>query len=76
MDQTIINFIFGACGALLGAVLKATWDAVQDLRKQVGAIEVLVAGEYVKRSEFKELSQAIFAKLDLIVEKLDKKADK
>ena len=39
-------------------------------------IEVLVVGDYVKRTEMDSLGAAIFAKLDRIENKLDKKADK
>jgi 2-phospho-L-lactate guanylyltransferase (CobY/MobA/RfbA family) len=81
--QTVINIVIGAFGTLLGAMLKAVWDAVKDLQtadktivKDVAELQVLVAGTYIKRDEFEKLSHAIFAKLDKIMEKLDGKVDR
>lgn len=83
MDQTLINWLLGGFGALIGFLLNAVWQAVKDLQKsdkdiaeKVSSIEVLVAGQYVHRSEFERLSDALFAKLDKIDNKLDGKADK
>ena len=39
-------------------------------------IEVLVVGAYVKRDELQNMAKAIFAKLDKIDLKLDRKEDK
>jgi len=83
MDQTTINWVFAGFGTLIGAVLKVFWDELVKLRTadsslvdKVARIEVLVAGDYVKRDEFAKISDAIFAKLDRIEDKLDGKVDK
>ena len=83
MDQTLINWIMAGFGGLIGFLLKATWDAVKDLQvadkeltEKVSSMEVLVAGDYIKKSEFHDTQRALFAKLDRIEEKIDKKADK
>ncbi len=83
MDQTIINWLLAGFGALIGFLLNAVWQAVKDLQtadkvlaEKVGNIEVLVAGAYVKKDEFTQSINALFAKLDKIEDKLDKKADK
>ena len=83
MDQTIINWLLAGFGALIGFLLNAVWQAVKDLQAadkvladKVGSIEVLVAGDYVKKDEFTDTVKALFAKLDKIEDKLDKKADK
>ena len=83
IDQTTINWIIAAAGALLGAMLNAIWISVKDLQMadtkladRVGEIKVLVAGSYVKRDEHHDLSKAIFAKLDRIETKMDGKADR
>ena len=44
--------------------------------EKVNQIEVLVAGQYVKRDDFDKLANAIFAKLDKISDKIDSKADR
>jgi len=83
MDQTFINWLLGGFGALIGFLLNAVWQAVKDLQKadkelseKVSSIEVLVAGAYVKKDEFLGSVNALFAKLDRIEDKIDKKADK
>jgi len=83
LDQTIINWLLAGFSALIGFLLNAVWQAVKDLQaadkvlaEKVGNIEVLVAGAYVKKDEFTQSINALFAKLDKIEDKLDKKADK
>lgn len=82
-SQSIINWAFSALGALISLILKVIWDAVKDLQSsdkeladKVQHIEVLVAGQYVKRDDMDKLGSALFAKLDKIEAKLDGKADK
>lgn len=48
----------------------------KELSDKVNSIEVLVAGQYVRKSELQLLSDALFAKLDRIEIKLDRKVDK
>jgi selenophosphate synthetase-related protein len=83
MDQTIVNWILAGFGGLLGFMLNVVWQSAKDLQKadkelatKVAEIEVLVAGGYVKKDEFSDLSKALFAKLDKIEDKIDRKADK
>lgn len=47
-----------------------------ELTDKVQQIEVLVAGQYVKRDDMEKMANALFAKLDKIDSKLDNKADK
>ena len=83
MSQDVYNILLGVASALGGWWLKVIWEALKDLQiadtqlaNKVGQIEVLVAGEYVKREEMERLATAIFAKLDRIESKLDSKVDK
>lgn len=83
MDQVIINWLLAGFGALIGFLLNAVWQAVKDLQTadkelagKVAEIEVLVAGAYVRKDEFTRSVNALFAKLDRIEDKLDKKVDK
>ena len=46
------------------------------LAEKVNGIEILVAGNYVKKDDFDRFTDAIFSKLDKISDKLDNKADK
>ena len=83
MDQTIFNIAISVSGFLGGWWLKVMWDAVKDLQladkilvDKVNTIEILIAGNYISKSEFDKMAAAIFAKLDKISDKLDKKVDK
>ena len=83
MTQELINWVLGAFGMLLGFIVKSIWDAVKDLQAsdkdladKVSRIEVLVAGEYVKKEEFNSIMLRIFEKLDHIESKIDSKQDK
>jgi len=83
VDQTLFNVIIAVAGILGGWVLNTVWGAVKDLQKndkdladKVAAIEVLVAGKYITRDEFGHTMEKVNNKLDLIVDKLNGKADK
>lgn len=83
MDQMLFNISVSVVGFLGGWWLKVLWDAVKDLQaadkqlaEKVGEIEVLVAGSYITRHDFDKIASAIFAKLDKIEDKLDRKVDK
>lgn len=81
--QTAFNVGVALIGGLGGWVLNNIKSSIDSLHKsdamltdKVQAIEVLVAGQYVRRDDMDKISDAIFAKLDRIEAKLDKKADK
>jgi hypothetical protein len=83
MDQSFLNWVFGIVNIALGAFMKVMWDSYRDLKKtdkeladKVSNIEVLVAGQYVKRDDFNSVTTQIFAKLDKILDKLEQKVDK
>mgnify|MGYP006921415804 CR=1 FL=1 len=85
--QTIFNILILAVGGLGGWWMKMMWDSLKELERadrslidRVAAIDVLVAGSYVKRDYFESkldgVTTALFAKLDRIELKLDGKVDK
>lgn len=83
LDQTFINIVLGVICSLGGWFMNAMWQSLRDLKdtdkelsEKVQAIEILVAGQYIKRDEFERFSHALFAKLDKIENKMDNKADK
>lgn len=82
-EQQFFNVTVAIIGALGGWWMRVMWQSVKELQAQdskladkVGNIEVLVAGQYVKRDDMNRDIMAIFAKLDRIEDKIDKKADK
>ena len=81
--QTVINTLLGLVAFFGGVWVRGLSDSLKELKKtdgdltmKVQSIEVLVAGEYVKREELKAFELALFKKLDRIEEKLDNKKDK
>lgn len=83
MEQTFMNILLSAVSGLLGFIVRSLWGAVRELQaqdselvKRLGEIEVVVAGEYVRKIDFDRRIDAIFHKLDRIEEKIDRKADK
>ena len=81
--QVLFNMATGAVALLAGWFIRVIWDSLNDLKKQdrdladkVARIEVLVAGEYVKKEDFERTIERLFDKLDHIEMKIDRKADK
>ena len=81
--QTLFNIVVSLCATLGGWMLKSVQTSIDnlhradtDLATKVQSIEVLVAGNYVKRDDLDRSITAIFVKLDRIETKLDGKVDK
>ena len=83
MDQSVLNWFFGILNLIIGFFIKGMWDSYKDLKltdsqlaEKVNSIEILVAGQYVKREEFVHVTNQIFSKLDKILDKVEQKANK
>lgn len=82
-QQDLINALIATAGALGGWFMRVMWTSIQDLQhnerqvaEKVSQIEILVAGNYIRREDFNRLSDNIVKKLDQIERKLDGKVDK
>ena len=82
-SQDLINLALGAISFLGGWIVKNLQESMKSLREsdeklanKVQQIEVLVAGQYIKREDFDKTVSALFAKLDKIEAKLDAKVDR
>lgn len=83
VDQNLFNILVTAAGLLVGWFLKVVDDNLKEAREQnkamakkLSEMEVLVAGEYVRKDDLDRHIDAIFKKLDRIEAKIDLKADK
>lgn len=83
INQDIFNIAIALLGALGGWGLKVIWSALTELQDfdrelsdKLSRVEVLVAGNYVRRDEFERSMQRLLDKLDAIEAKLDRKVDK
>ena len=81
--QTIFNIVASLSAFLGGWVLNSLraslahlQEADLELTRKIQSIEVLVAGNYVRRDDMERMQAAIFGKLDRIEAKLDGKVDK
>jgi hypothetical protein len=81
--QSAFNIAFVIAGFLCGWVLNGLRDSLKSLQsadaeltQKVQAIEVLVAGKYITRTDFEATVTAMFSKLDKIYDRLEAKADK
>lgn len=81
--QVLFNVAVGLAGFLGGWLLKVMWEAIKemqqsdkDLADKVNRIDVLVAGQYVPRSEYIGFQKDITQALRRIEDKLDAKVDK
>ena len=80
--QWFVNAALGLAAFLGGWVMNNLQESMKSLRAsderladKVQAIEILVAGQYIKRDEFDKIIAALFLKLDKIDAKLDGKAN-
>jgi hypothetical protein len=62
----MFNRAVGLLCGIGGWLLNTMWAAVRSLETKVAAIDVLVAGQYVKKDEMHAFSTEIFRRLDKI----------
>ena len=74
--QNLINIVGGTVLSVLGWFARQLWDAVQDLKRDVKAIEVDLPTFYVRKEDLESRLDRLEAALNRIFEKLDHKADK
>jgi len=82
-SQTLINALIGGFSAAVAFILRVLWEGLRELQRadveltaKVSDMQLLVAGNYVKKDELDGIIKALFAKLDKIEDKLDKKVDR
>jgi hypothetical protein len=87
MEQYVMNWLFAAVGATTGWLVKVLWDAVGDLKRDLGNLERNLPGVYVRRDDFRDATRELkddmksgFAKieatLNVLFKRLDSKEDK
>ena len=87
MDQVVFNWAVAIAGFCGGWILKIIWDAIQDLKKDVRAMDTKMHEDFVRRDDFKDAVREIkedmkdgFNKIDntlgLLFKKLENKEDK
>jgi len=74
--QHVINFIGAAILTAVGWWCRQIWDSVQNLKKDVQAIEVALPTKYVLKEDIEAKFDKLEVTLQRILDKLDTKADK
>lgn len=74
--QSLINLAIGSILAVIGWFARQLWDAVQDMKKDIKAIEIDLPTHYVRKDELKERFDKLESMLHRIFERLDSKVDK
>lgn len=81
--QIIINIGAGALLGVGGWFARQLWDSVQELKKDIGKLELHLSEKYVKKSDvelFRYDMDKRFDKIELMInkllDKLESKADK
>lgn len=87
MEQYVMNWLFAAVGATTGWLVKVLWDAVSELKRDLGNLERNLPSVYVRRDDFRDVTRELkddmrtgFAKieatLNVLFKRLDSKEDK
>ncbi len=83
MSEGWIQWLLGVGLTVVGWVSHMLWQDVKEVKNnhkdtftRIQSIEVLIAGEYLKRTEFREFQSTILEKLDKILDALNTKEDK
>jgi hypothetical protein len=74
--QYFVNLAVGATLSVLGWFARQLWSAVQDLKKDLTAVEIALPTHYVRKEELETRLDKLEAILNRIYEKLDTKADR
>ena len=81
--QTMFNVAIGLICTMMGWWLNNIWTSLKELQsadrelaEKVGELQIVVAGQYVTREEFNNVLSQVFAKLDKIIDAVNRKADR
>ncbi len=74
--QYFVNLAVGATLSVLGWFARQLWSAVQDLKKDLTAVEIALPTHYVRKEELETRLDKLENLMNRIYEKLDSKADR
>lgn len=76
MNPEMFQILVALVGFLAGFLIRALWSEVKELKVDQTNLSILVARDYVKRTDMDGIAGQLFRKLDLVIEKLDNKVSK
>ncbi len=74
--QNLINVGAGAALAVIGWFARQLWDAVEELKKDIGDLKLHMSDSYVKKSEMDTLKVEMDKRFDRVEMLLDRLFDK
>ena len=74
--QNLINVGAGASLAVIGWFARQLWDAVEELKKDIGDLKLHMSDSYVKKSEMDTLKVEMDKRFDRVEMLLDRLFDK
>lgn len=72
----IIDSILAAAAGAIGWFARVLWAGVQEVKGDLARFQVKVAEEYTPTARFNSAMQNVDSKLDRILDKLERKADR
>jgi cell division protein FtsL len=76
MDQVYINVAFAIISMLSGWIIRMIYDSQKELKDEITELHKNISETYVRRDDFKDQIQDIKKMCEMILDRLDKKADK
>ena len=76
MDQSFLNWIYGAAMAIAGWFGRVLWEADKELRQDLTKLREDLPKEYVAKDDYREDVREIKQMLEKIFDRLETKADK
>jgi Zn-dependent M32 family carboxypeptidase len=74
--QQLFNIGAGAALGAIGWFARQLWDAVDELKKEIGDLRLHVSTNYMRTEDIQRMFSRIENQLDKILDKVDQKADK
>ena len=74
--QQLFNIGAGAALGAIGWFARKLWDAVENLKKDIGDLRLHVSNNYMRSEDIQRMFNRIENQLEKILDKVDKKADK
>jgi chaperonin cofactor prefoldin len=75
-NQSLLNIGISVALACLGWFARQLWEATQNLKDDLKRLEVDLPTNYVRKVDIDARFDKLEAKLDMLFERLDRKADK
>ena len=76
MDQIYINVAFAIISMLSGWIIRMIYDNQKELKDELAELHKNIFHTYVRRDDFKDQIADIKKMCEMILDRLDKKADK